>query len=102
MDGYIGGRGDSHMRIALILSLAMAGWLQYSLWMGHNGVLDLMRVSAAVSAQHEDNERLSERNAALNAEVVDLKTGLEAIEERARADLGMVREGERFHHIVSH
>ena len=53
-----------------------------------------------VEAQREENARLRERNEALNAQVLDLKQGLDAIEERAREDMGMVKQGETFYQIV--
>ena len=60
----------------------------------------MWRLRQQVDAQEKENEHLRERNAALEAEVRDLKQGLEAIEERARNELGMVKEGEKFYQIV--
>jgi cell division protein FtsB len=74
--------------------------LQYQLWIGDGGLLDVWEVHQEVEALRHENERLQERNAALNAEVLDLKQGLDAIEEHAREDLGMVKEGETFYQIV--
>ncbi len=74
--------------------------LQYQLWIGDGGLLDVWNLHQEVEALRQDNERLQERNAALNAEVLDLKQGLDAIEEHAREDLGMVKEGETFYQIV--
>ena len=65
--------------------------LQYPLWFGSGGVLALWRLNREIAAQKADNVQLMERNAALEAEVSDLKQGYEAIEERARAELGMVK-----------
>ena len=70
------------------------------LWIGDGGLLDLWELHQEVEALKQENERLQERNAALNAEVLDLKQGLDAIEEHAREDLGMVKEGETFYQIV--
>jgi len=74
--------------------------IQYPLWLGKGGWLRVWDVDRHVSAQKEKNTELEGRNAALAAEVRDLKTGTEAIEERARHELGMVRPDETFYQIV--
>lgn len=74
--------------------------LQYPLWFGSGGVLTLWRLNREIAAQKIDNAKLKERNAALEAEVNDLKQGYEAIEERARAELGMVKKGETFYQVI--
>ncbi len=74
--------------------------LQYRLWFGDGGLLRLWQLDEAVAVQESENARLQERNAALEAEVRDLKKGVAAIEERARADLGMIKEGETFFQVV--
>jgi len=74
--------------------------LQYQLWAGDGGLLDVWDLHQEVAALKQENERLQERNAALDAEVLDLKQGLDAIEEHAREDLGMVKKGETFYQIV--
>lgn len=74
--------------------------LQYPLWFGSGSVPAVWRLHQQVQAQETENARLRERNQALIAEVMDLKHGLDAIEERARAELGMVRQGETFIQIV--
>jgi len=74
--------------------------LQYRLWLGDGGLLELWNVHQEVEAQRDENARLRERNEALNAQVLDLKQGLDAIEERAREDMGMVKQGETFYQIV--
>ena len=81
------------LSLALVLSLA---GLQYHLWFGDGGLLELHMITARADAQETKVVALQERNAQLTAEVVDLKTGLDAIEERARSDLGMVRNDEQF------
>lgn len=62
--------------------------------------MDVRRLERELAEQREENERLLSRNRALQAEVEDLKEGIEAIEERAREDLGMIREGETFFQVV--
>lgn len=74
--------------------------LQYSLWFGNGGLLRVWQLNQAVDAQREENSRLKERNEALEAEVRDLKQGLEAIEERARSDLGMIKKDETFFQVI--
>jgi len=76
------------------------GYLQYRLWHGTGGLVMVDELNAKVTAQREENERLRQRNAALAAEVMDLKSGDVAIEERARSELGMVKPDEIFYRIV--
>ncbi len=82
---------------ALIVLLVL---IQYPLWFGSGGVVALWQLKREIAAQRTENARLKERNEALIAEVNDLKQGLEAIEERARMDLGMVKRGETFFQVV--
>jgi cell division protein FtsB len=76
--------------VALILAL------QYPMWLGKGGWLQVRETDRQLAAQREANARLKVRNDGLDAEVRDLKTGFEAIEERARSELGMVRQDEVF------
>ena len=74
--------------------------LQYKLWFGDASVSDVMELKQTIKEQQAKNEQIKQQNAVLAAEVEDLKTGLEAIEERARSELGMIKEDETFIHIV--
>ena len=74
--------------------------LQFKLWFGEGSMKDVWRLEDAIAAQTKENAQLSERNQALAAEVADLKQGLEAVEERARSELGMVKQGETFYQVV--
>ena len=74
--------------------------LQYRVWFSEDGVRQVGRLRQAVAAQRTENEQLAERNRQLAAEVRDLKTGMEALEERARSDLGMVGRNETFYQVV--
>lgn len=74
--------------------------LQGRLWLSDEGWPEVMRLRSGVSEQQAENERLAERNARLQAEVSDLKEGFAALEERARADLGMVGEDESFYLFI--
>src|SRR6185312_4857501 len=83
------------MGLALVILL-----LQYRIWLSEDGVRDLDRLRRAVAAQRSANDQLAERNQQLAAEVRDLKTGLQALEERARSDLGMIASHETFYQVV--
>lgn len=85
--------------IALALLLLLV-YLQAGFWLGDRGWQAAGVLEASVVLQREDNARLKARNDALSAEVEDLKSGEAAVEERARAELGMVREGETFYRVV--
>ena len=84
--------------IAALLLLLLV--LQYQLWIADDGYPDSRRLRRELLEQQQLNEELQARNNALQAEVDDLKRGLSAIEERAREDLGMIKEGETFFQIV--
>lgn len=84
-------------KLFLIIGLLL---LQYRLWFGYHGVKDYYKHRAIVARHIEVNQQLVKRNQRLKADVTDLKTGLEAIEERARHELGMIREGETFFRII--
>lgn len=70
--------------------------LQFPLWFGKGGLLRVQEMERQLAAQREVNRQLEVRNASLEAEVRDLKSGYEAIEERARYELGFVKDGEVF------
>jgi cell division protein FtsB len=74
--------------------------LQYRVWFSEDGVREVARLNQAVATQQAENEALAERNKQLAAEVRDLKTGMEALEERARSDLGMIARNETFYQVV--
>ena len=73
--------------------------LQYPMWLGKGGWLQVRESDRQLAAQRESNAKLKVRNDALDADVRDLKTGTEAIEERARAELGMIRQDEVFFQV---
>jgi cell division protein FtsB len=74
--------------------------LQYRIWVSDNGVRKVERLKQAVAAQQAEDAQLAERNRQLAAEVRDLKTGMDALEERARSDLGMIARNETFYQVV--
>ena len=83
--------------LALCLSLLL---LQGRLWVSGEGIREVRQLKAQVVERTEENRTLAARNAALEAEVQDLKQGLAAVEERARVDLGMIAAGETFFQIT--
>jgi len=85
------------LTISLLIVLLL---LQYRLWFGEAGRGQIAALSGQISYQTDENERLIERNRQLEAEVEDLKTGVSALEERARSELGMIREGETFYQLI--
>ena len=84
------------MRVFIALLLLVTLYLQYALWFQRGGIRDVDKLRESVTEQRAEIQRLRERNQALAAEVMDLKQGLEAIEERARSDMGMIKDGEVF------
>ncbi len=88
------------MRLINLLLLVLLAALQFKLWFGQGGLRDLSQLQAANLAQHAENERLTQRNRELAAQVGDLKAGSEAIEELARTELGLVSPDEEFYQIV--
>ena len=88
------------MRILLAVLILVLILLQYKLWLGEGGFADIRRLEQKVAEQIEENAKLEQRNRELQAEVEDLREGYEAIEERARNELGMIREEEEFYQVV--
>ncbi len=84
------------MRILAFTFAAFILALQYPMWLGKGGWLRVRELDAQVEAQKRVNAELQTRNTVLDAEVRDLKQGVEAIEERARSELGMIRQDEVF------
>src|SRR5215217_1579276 len=88
------------MKLLTVALLLLIGAIQYPLWFGKGGWLRVWEVDQQIQAQRDLNGRLKARNGALDAEVRDLKQGMEAIEERARSELGMLRQDEIFFHVL--
>jgi len=84
--------------ISTLLVLLIA--LQYRLWVGENSLAHIVRLQHDISVQERTNQRLKDRNQVLASEVTALKTGLDAVEERARTDLGMIKENETFFMVI--
>ncbi|HSX59055.1 MAG TPA: cell division protein FtsB [Tahibacter sp.] len=88
------------LRYAALILLALLIVLQIKLWTGAGGVRDVESLRGTVAETRKANEALKARNEALQAEVRDLKEGRDAIEERARSELGLVKPGETFYQVV--
>jgi len=88
------------MKLLAAILAALVVLLQFPLWLGKGGWLRVWDLDRQVQAQKDRNAKVQKRNAALDAEVRDLKQGLEAVEERARYELGMVKQDEVFFQVV--
>jgi cell division protein FtsB len=88
------------MRKVLLILLVLLAWLQLRLWVSDDGYRAAWRLAGQLESQQEENELLRERNRALAADVADLKTGVDAVEEIARSELGMTRAGETLYQVV--
>jgi cell division protein FtsB len=85
--------------VALVLLVLLIA-LQVHLWTGQGGLRDVWRLEQRVAEQKAENALLKKRNETLSAEVEDLKHGDEAVEERARSELGLLKPGETFYQVV--
>ena len=83
----------------LVLILLLAG-LQYRLWVGDGSLAEIAELKRQIAAQQGENRHLLERNRILEAEVMEKKKGMETVEERARHELGMVKEGETLYQLA--
>lgn len=88
------------MKLLSVTLVALIALLQYPLWLGKGSWLRVWEVDQQLRAQRLVNQKLKARNGGLDAEVRDLKQGLEAIEERARSELGMIRQDEMFFQVL--
>ena len=88
------------MKFLNIILLLLLVLLQNRLWNGNGSMPEVKRLEEMKAMQIEENKALLERNISLSAEVTDLKEGLEAIEERARTEMGMIRSDETFYRII--
>jgi len=88
------------VKLVTLALIALIALLQHPLWLGKGSWLRVWEVDRQMQAQRETNQKLALRNLALDAEVRDLKQGLDAIEERARSELGMIKRDEIFFQIL--
>jgi cell division protein FtsB len=87
-------------RLLALVLLVLIALLQLKYWAGPGGVREVEALRARVAEQKKENAALLERNEALEAEVEDLRAGKSALEERARAELGMIKPGETFYRVI--
>ena len=88
------------MRALLAILLITLGLLLMKMWLGEGGLRDVQRLEQRVQEQALENELLKQRNEQLQADVEDLRQGMAAVEERARSELGMIKENEEFYQVV--
>ncbi len=88
------------MRLVAAILIGLVLVLQYQYWWGRGGRSEVSRLEEEIARQQSEIDELSGRNATLAAEVQDLKQGMEAIEELARSEMGMIKEDEVFFQLV--
>ena len=88
------------MRVVTLILVVLIAALQYPLWFGKGSWMRVWELDRQLQAQRIANDKLRQRNAALDAEVRDLKNGYDAIEERARNELGMTKQDEIFYEVL--
>ncbi len=88
------------MKILISVLIAMLIGLQYKLWLGDGSLSEVVQLSRELEAQKQKLNQLAERNRKLEAQVLDLQNGLDAFEEKARNDLGMIKQGESFIQLI--
>ena len=88
------------MKALTLIFVILIALLQYPLWLGKGSWLRVWDLNRQIAEQQEKNNGLKARNETLNAEVLDLKSGRAAIEERARSELGMVKQDEVFYQVL--
>ncbi|MGQ8366270.1 cell division protein FtsB [Glaciecola sp. 1036] len=88
-----------HKWVGLVL-LVLLGLLQYRLWFGKNSIADYRQMQQQIDLMQQQNAKLTQRNQLLRADIEDLESGLESMEERARNELGLIKEGETFFRII--
>ncbi len=88
------------MKLLIIILIVLIGHLQYRLWLGDGSIKEIQAYQLQLDELKEQVEEKRQRNEALYAEVEDLRQGQEALEERARDELGMIREGETFFQVL--
>jgi len=88
------------MRIVILILIVLLALLQFKLWFGSGGWTEVQRLEERVEQQQLQNADMLQRNAELQAEVIDLREKLDAVEERARQELGLIKPAEEFYQVV--
>jgi len=93
------GVGMKHKWIAVLLIALLVG-LQLRLWFGKNSISDYKQMKTQIDTLEQQNANLTQRNSLLKADISDLQLGIDSMEERARNELGLIKEGETFYRIL--
>lgn len=88
------------MKLLIVVLIALGLWLQYKLWLSPSGIVQTVHLNNEIKTLTNENQQIQDRNAILKADVHALKSGDEAVEERARSELGMIKKGEVFYRVV--
>lgn len=88
------------MRITILVLVIVLFGLQYKLWMGDGSVSQWNHLQKRLDQQEQENQKLAAKNRAMEAEIYELKSGEQALEEQARYELGMIKNGEEYYQIV--
>lgn len=88
------------MKIIALVLLSLFLWLQYKIWLQDGGIPEVLQLQQEVADVKTEVKQLQDRNLSLDAEVKDLKKGLDAIEERARSEMGMIKKGEIYYQVI--
>jgi cell division protein FtsB len=88
------------LKLIVAILFVLLIWLQYKLWLGAGGIPEVLELEQEIDAVQSEVDTLQERNKALDAEVMDLKKGIEAIEERARSEMGMIKKDEIYYQVI--
>ena len=88
------------MRMIVLFLLIVLAVLQYKFWMGADSLPNWLKLEQKLKTQDDNNKQLTARNQALQADIIELKSNDQALEEQARYELGMVKEGETYYQFV--
>ncbi len=88
------------MKLLALFLLLLLVWLQYKVWLQDGGIPEVIELQDEVESVKNEVDILQERNSSLDAEVKDLKKGFDAIEERARSEMGMIKKGETYYQVI--
>ncbi len=88
------------MKLLALFLLLLLIWLQYKVWLQDGGIPEVIELQDEVESVKNEVDILQERNSSLDAEVKDLKKGFDAIEERARSEMGMIKKGETYYQVI--
>jgi len=88
------------VKIIAFVLLFLLIWLQYKIWLQDGDIPEVVQLQQEVEEVKTEVQQLQERNSSLDAEVKDLKKGLDAIEERARSEMGMIKQGEVYYQVI--